>query len=336
MPGPAARRPPSPDFPPADQHRELPSWAALLVALALFLIWSNSFVAVSYLLGREGAAAQLDWLSLGVARFSIAGTACGLYCLVWRRAESLAVLRCYWGRLAVCGFLAVPVYNFGLYYGQQHGVTAPVASLTTTLVPLFVMGLSVAFLGERLSARQLVGFAVAATGMYLVATARTAALDLGYPLLLAITALAPLSWSLLTVISKPLTRSLSPVVWSYMSTAIGTLMVLPLLPGATWSKMRSLDRPGWVALLYLALPCVVLGFAVWTWLLRHLPASTLGFTVFLNPPLTTASKWLLALALPAVFTFTVLPREWLGGLVALAGMGIALSARRRLAGRGTD
>ena len=29
--------------------------------------------------------------------------------------------------------LAVPGYNLALYYGQQHGVPAPVASLTTAL-----------------------------------------------------------------------------------------------------------------------------------------------------------------------------------------------------------
>jgi O-acetylserine/cysteine efflux transporter len=302
---------------------------APLVALGLFLVWSNSFVAVSFLLGREGAPAQLDWLALAVARFVIAGSACALYCALWRRAESIAVLRGYWGRLAVCGFLAVPTYNFALFYAQQHGVTPPIASLTTTLVPLFVMALSVAFLGERLTRRRLVGFAVATIGMYVVATARRGGGGVGYPLLLAITALAPLSWSLLTVISKPVTARVSPVVWSYVSTAVGTLMVLPLLPGATWSQMTRLDAGGWAALLYLALPCVVLGFALWTWLLRHLPASTVGFTVFLNPPLTTLSKWLLALAAPAVFTFTVVAREWVGGLITLVGMGIAVSAGRQ-------
>ena len=70
---------------------------APLIALGLFLVWSNSFVAVSYLLGGEGAPAQLDWVSLAVSRFAIAGSACGLYCLIWRRQESLRVLRRYWG-----------------------------------------------------------------------------------------------------------------------------------------------------------------------------------------------------------------------------------------------
>ena len=233
-----------------------------MVTLGLFLVWSNSFVAVSYLLGREGVAAQLDWVTLSVSRFSISGVLCGVYCMIWRRRESLEMLRRSWGRLLVCGFFAVPVYNLGLYYGQQHGVTPPVASLTTTLVPLFVMILSVTFLGEALTVRRVVGFLVAAVGLYLVATARGGGLDLSYPWLLAITALGATELSIVTVISKPLTVLYSPIVWSYMATAVGSLMVLPFFPGETYRQLTRLDTTGWLALLYLAVPCVIGGFAV--------------------------------------------------------------------------
>ena len=41
--------------------------------------------------------------------------------------ESWAVLRGHFPRLLLCGFFAVPGYNLALYYGQQNGVSAPVA-----------------------------------------------------------------------------------------------------------------------------------------------------------------------------------------------------------------
>ena len=82
-------------------------------------------------------------------------------------------------------------------------------------------------------------------------------------------------------------------------------------------------------MLYLSVPCTVLGYALWTWLLRHLPASTVGFTVFLNPPLTSVSKLMLATLFPATFLFTILPQEWAGGALTLLGMGIAVYTRRR-------
>jgi drug/metabolite transporter (DMT)-like permease len=264
-------------------------------------------------------------VSLTVARFVTAALFCGAWCLIFRPRESATVLRRHWRRLLLCGFLAVPQYNFALYYAQQHGVEAPVASLTTALLPLFVMVLSVLFLGERFTARRLSGFAVAVAGMVLVSSARGEGLEVAYPALLALTAVAPVSWSIYTVVSKPLAAEVSPVVWSYLATTLGALMVVPLIPTYTWPHVVALDGPGWFALLYLALPCTVLGFALWTWLLRHLPATVVGFTVFLNPPLTTLSKAAFALLLPATFVFAVQPREWVGGAVVLLGMGIALT-----------
>ena len=76
------------------------------------------------------------------------------------------------------------------------------------------------------------------------------------------------------------------------------------------------------------MPCTVLGYALWTWLLRFLPASTVGFTVFLNPPLTTLSKLVMVTLWPATFLFTIQSQEWLGGAVTLVGMGIAVYVPR--------
>jgi drug/metabolite transporter (DMT)-like permease len=299
-------------------------WVLIASALLLFGFWSNSFIAISYLLGRDGAAARFDWVGLTVARFLTAGLLCAVYCFAFRRAESTAILRAEWPRLLVCGFFAVPGYNLALYYGQQHGVPAPIASLTTTLVPLFVMLLAAAFLGERLTSRRMTGFAVAAAGMVVISLANKGGVELDYPILIAITALAPLSWSIYSVVSKPMTGRVSPVVWTYLATILGAAMMIPLLPGSSWRQWSDLDTTGWTALLYLAIPCTVMGFAVWTWLLRHLPASTVGFTVFLNPPLTTTSKYILAALVPTTFAFTIVVQEWLGGALTLVGMGIAV------------
>jgi drug/metabolite transporter (DMT)-like permease len=304
-------------------------WVLAATTLALFLNWSNSFTAISYLLGTDGGTARLDWVSLTVARFGTAALPCAAYLIAFRRREALAVGRGHWRRLVACGLMAVPGYNLALYYGQGHGVAAPIASLTTTLLPLYVMLLAAAFLGERLSRRRVIGFGVSAAGMAVIGLAKRDGAHLGYPMLIAITALAPLSWSIYSVLSKPMAGRVEPVVWTYLATTAGTVMTLPLLPGAVWRQWSRLDVPGWCALLYLALPCTVLGFALWTWLLKHLPASTVGFTVFLNPPLTTASKFVLATFLPATFSFAILPREWIGGALTLTGLAIALYAPSR-------
>lgn len=300
-----------------------------LATLGLFLVWSNSFIAISFLLGGDRSAPRLDWVGLTVARFLPAALVCGIYCLGFHRTESLTIARRHWRRLLASAFMAVPGYNLALYYGQQHGVPAPIASLTTTLLPLMVMILAAAFLHEPLTRNRVLGFVVAGTGMGLVAMARRTEMGAAYPLTVAVTALAPLCWSTYTVLSKPLAHRVPPLLWTYLSVTLGGVLVLPLLPGSVWGQCRALDPAGWASVLYLTFPCTVLGFAVWTWLLRHLPASSVGFTVFLNPPLTTLSKLALAALAPAVFVFHVVPQELAGGVVALIGLLIAIGPRMR-------
>lgn len=306
-----------------------PAALHLLIAFALFLVWSNSFVAASYLLGGEGRAARFDWLGLSVARFLPVAPVCWIYCLFWRRRETLRIVRLHPVRIAVGGLLAVPGYNLALYYGQQHGVPPPVASLTTALLPLFVIILAALVLGEPLTRRRLLAFGVALSGLVVIALSKgrpDAVAD--YGLLLAVTALAPLSWSCFSILSKPVAGAASPLVWTYLTISVGSL---PLLAAAVWvggPEMLRLEADGWTALLYLSLLCTLLGYAVWTWLLRHLPASSVGFFVFLNPPLTTGSKLVLSLLLPALFVWRIEPLEWLGGGLALTGLALALWPRR--------
>lgn len=303
-------------------------WILVLAALGLFGVWSNSFIAIGYLLGNDAAVARFTWVGLSVARFIPAATVCGIYLIGFRRAEASRMLRAEWPRLLLCGALVVPGYNLALYYGQQHGVPAPIASLTTTLVPLFVMILAAVFLRERLTRRRIAGFALAALGMLVISLADDSGAG-RYVWLVVVTSFAPLCWSVFSVVSKPMAGKVSPIVWTYLATVLGGLLMLPLLPGASWRQLAALDGPGWAALLYLSIPCTVLGFAVWTWLLRHLPASTVGFTVFLNPPLTTTSKFLLATLAPATFFFTIRPQEWIGGLMTLSGLAVAVYRRRK-------
>lgn len=306
-----------------------PGWLIGLWAFVLFLVWSNSFVAIGFLLGGERVGARFDWLSLTVARHLSAAAVCAPLCLlVWRRT-ALRLARRHARRLVLCGLLAVPCYHLPLYYAQQHGIAPPIASLQTSLAPLFLALLAAAFLGERLTARKSVGFLVALAGLVLIATSKGEdSAGVAYPTLVAVTALAPLSWACYSALTKPVSRDVPPVLWAYLALVVGTLPLVALAPWHGGRDLLGLDLVGWGALLFLALLCTVFGNAAWTWLVKHMPAASVGFTIFLNPPLTTLSKVVLSAAFPAWFAFQVAGLEWLGGLVVLLGLAVALGGRR--------
>jgi drug/metabolite transporter (DMT)-like permease len=300
----------------------------------LFTVWSASFIAIETLLrGDNGSGGvRFDWLSLTTARFVPVAMVCGGYAFLFRRAESMEILRHHYRRLGLCGLLAVSGYNFALYAGQQREVAAPIASLLTALAPLFVMILSAVFLGERLTRRRLLGFLLALTGLVLVARSKEGS-GATYPLLIAMTAMAPLSWSIHSILTKKVMGRVSPLLWTYLAITVGTVPLLAVFPFFGLPELVLLDATGWWLLAFLTILSTILAFALWTWLLSHLPATTVGFTIFLNPPMTTGYKLLLATLLPATFAFSIVAGEILGGALMLAGVGVAVSTSRAARGR---
>lgn len=319
------------------------TWIYLVTAVVLFLIWSNSFIAASYLLGGERPAAQFTWDGLSAARFAPLAPLCLFYCFVFRRRQSIELLRRYPVRLPLAGLLAVPAYNLALYYGQQHGIPPPVAALTSALTPLFLLLFAAILLGERFTLRKGAAFFVALAGLFTIALSRGGFAGLPtFGLLLAITALAPLSWSIYTILGKAavgaslasrsrttdgieeVRENSSPLDWTYLTIGIGSLPLLAVLPWHGGREMLALAPGGWLALFHLTVLSALVGYAVWSWLLRHLPASTVAFFVFLNPPLTMFSKLALAAAFPQLFVFQWIPLELTGSALALSGLAIAI------------
>lgn len=303
--------------------------AVLVVAtLALFLVWSHTFLAFEVLLAPARGDAPLAWLDLVVARMVPVAVVCAAWCFGARRAASLAILRRHPVRLLVCGLMSVPLYNGVLYYGIGHHVSGPVASLLTTLSPLYLVVLGWAFLGERLTVRKGAGLALGLAGVVVIALAKTAGAPAS-PGAVALVAAAPLAWSVHTALTKQVAHEHAPVLWTYLVLVVGALPLLPLLPWHGAPALARLDAKGLLLLAYLVLFATVGGNAVWTWLLRHLPASTVGLTIFLNPPLTTAGKWVLSRVRPDAFTFAITPQEWVGGAISLVGVAVAVLRRPR-------
>ncbi len=291
--------------------------------LALFLVWSSTFLAFEVLLAPSAGPAPLGWAELLLARYVPAAALCGGWCLLFRRAESAAVVRRHGGRLLLAGLLCVPGYNGLLYHGMEGRVEGPIASVLTSLTPLYLAVLGAAFLGEAMTARKVAGLVLGFGGVAVLASAKEGA---GAPraVLVAEVALAPLCWSAYSALTRPVAREHPPVVWTFLVLAAGGLLSTPLLLVADAGRVAALDGTGLALVAGLVLLATVFGFAVWSWLLRHLPASTVGLTVFLNPPMTMASKTALAALFPASFAVSVSPREWAGGALALLGVAVAV------------
>ncbi|NRQ31431.1 EamA family transporter [Nonomuraea sp. NN258] len=174
----------------------------------------------------------------------------------------------------------IGVGQFGLLLvGMRAGMPAGLTSLVLQTQALFTVLFAVTLLRERLTARRVIGLAVAFCGLALVAFDVGASGPLGA---FALCVAAAAAWGLGNVVQR---RSAPPdalrfMVWVSALSAPPLLLLSFLLEGAP-----SLAAPaeGWWSLAYVAFVSTLGGFGVWGFLLRRYDASTVAPYTLLVP-----------------------------------------------------
>ena len=301
-------------------------FVAKMLLVLLFLIWSNSFTAIKHL--RE----IFEPMELALARFLPVSIFCLAYLLLSanRRRESVSILRSAWVKLVGLGLFGVVGYNYFLYVGQSE-IKPGAAALLTTLAPIFTLLLAIPLLKERVPIRRTLGILIAFAGLYIVIGWGRVGLghvtgisraDIRFAL---ITALAPLSWSIYTIIGKDLVKRYSAVTVTYLSLVIGTLPLLSVSGPHFVATLSSMGRTHWIALAYLALFCTIIGFWIWITGLKVLPATSVASFIYLNPPLAAFFGWIL-------FDEEITAMFLVGSAVVLAGLYLTQRPERERAG----
>ncbi len=297
-------------------------WIFALLILT-FLIWSNSFIAIKLLLARMSA---FDLLRL---RFIPVGVISAVLILLFFRGEARQILKSHPVRVALGGFLMVISYNLFLNSGMRY-VQPNAASLLIALNPLITLLLAVRFLGEPFTRRRLLGTLVTFAGLALVVLLGRVGADSGTWIALdkipyALEVLGgPVSWATATIIIKPALKDHSPLVFNFVSLAIGSLPLLLFIDRPFAGLVLSLPPLACGAAAFLSLACTIIAFSLWNFAVKHWHASNVSLFVYLNPPLTALFTWLF-------FGIGITLYFFVGGSVMLAGILIAtLPARNGL------
>jgi drug/metabolite transporter (DMT)-like permease len=185
--------------------------------------------------------------------------------------------------LGVIGFAGVQVLQ-ALGTSQTSGATATVLASTS---PLWIAVLAPLLLRERLRPSAVLGVALALAGVAAIASPSLgeAAILAGTPLGDVTVLLSSAAAALYTVLGKGLAQRYSPVLFCTVSCLGGTLASAPV----AWWELASSPHTasptplGWVLLLYLAILVTFVGFVIWFWGLRALPAAQAGALMFLQP-----------------------------------------------------
>lgn len=141
--------------------------------------------------------------------------------------------------------------------------------------------------------------------------------------------LAALCWAAYTLLSKRILVDGAPIAVTALSTALGTL---PILPFALWASGG--DVGGWHAsaigrlrgdvlvwLLYLVLLSTVLAFLLYLWALSRLSAGSATSFIYLMPAFGLVWGWW-------ILRETVTAAQLAGAAALLAGVALASGERR--------
>lgn len=277
------------------------------IAIAL-ITWSSAYAAIAY------ALASFTPGQVALARLAI-GSLCFVVLLWLRRAAWPR--RSDWLQLAVLGVFGLTVYHLCLNYAETR-IASGTAAILISLVPAVTAALSAFWIGERISARSMLGLGVALFGVVLVVL--TSGKEVRFQPMAALVLISVLASAVFFVGQKPLFARNDMVGVTTFGFLAGTLGALPFglglphaLAVAPWSHIA--------ALIWLGIAPTFVGYLAWNGALKRAPASQVTSFIYFSPPIAVLIGWVWLGEQPGWLTL-------LGGVITVGGVALANAKRR--------
>ncbi|QDV08123.1 putative DMT superfamily transporter inner membrane protein [Planctomycetes bacterium Poly30] len=200
------------------------------------------------------------------------------------------------GPLAGFAFLGI-VLNQGLFLVGLQKSTPMNAGLVICLIPVFAYSVAVLGRRETFHPRRALGVLVALGGAIPLFVARGGDLAPEHALGNLLMAANALCYAFYLVYSKPLLRRMPPLVlvaWVYVL----SLPWLPLFAAGQDLAPATASTAAWWSLAYVIVFPTILAYALNSYALARVEASTTAFFVFAQPVITALSAWIFLKEVP--------------------------------------
>jgi len=284
---------------------------ALLTPLAAFcvaLAWSGSWITGKLAVGSAPP------LEISTVRFVIAAMVLAAIAIATRTDLGRGNLR----PVLLAGVFGYFGYNALVFVGLTMAPASDGALIVPTLIPVLT-AVAASFVGERLTATKLAGFAVASVGAALVIAAGQTGDELSSHRLVGdvLMLLGAGCWAIYTVLGTIALRSRSPLAIVTIAAPVGAVLLFPLgFFEKGYSDVASWTTTVWLNVLYLALAGSVASFTVFYWVVRRVGAGVAAMTSYFVPVLTLVMAVVFLGDRPQAL-------QLVGGLVILGGVRIA-------------
>lgn len=286
-----------------------------LLLLLTVLFWSGNWV-----VGR-GLRGDVPPVALAFWRWTLA-FGCTLPFAWPHRHQIGTALRGHLGMLLLLSLLGISGYNTITYIGLQQ-TTATNGVLLNSFIPIVIIGLSWAFFGKRLSAREAFGALISLCGVTVIVAhgdlAKLAALSLNPGDLWIMVSV--FVWAGYTLLLQYRPAGLHPMAMLSILTALGVLMLAPLYGWElTQGRLIHASPAAFAGILYTGVFPAFLGYVFWNRAVAQVGGPVSGLFIHLMPVFTPLLSALFLGEAPHAYHFA--------GMALILG-GILLTTLRR-------
>lgn len=256
---------------------QLDARALLYVSIAM-LTWSSAYAAIAYGLGGftpgEVACARL-----------LLGSICFVVWMWIRRLPLPPAAE--WPRLLALGVIGLSVYHLCLNYAETR-IASGTAAIIIALAPATTAATSALWLRERLSARAIVGLAIALAGVMLVVL--TTGETVSFQPKAALVLVSVVATAIYFTLQKPFSARHGAEAVTTVTILGGALGTLPFAAGLPHALLVApLSRIA--ALLWLGLAPTFLGYLTWNMALHRASVSKVSSFIYFGTPIALLISW---------------------------------------------
>jgi drug/metabolite transporter (DMT)-like permease len=256
-----------------------PRWTryAAPLMIAMNIVWGASYIVADIGLRQMGPMNLAAW------RFLLASAL--LFPLMVFTRTPYRLERRDVPLVMAIGIFAVSANYVLTYLGIQYA-SATDPAVVRPLEPVVLAILAVIFLREKLTRVEWLGIVVACVGTYLLVARHVLAgagwdrvVLLGQSLIL----LGIVAEGMYSIIGKPLLRRYRPLALTSWAMAFGCICLFGLTAVFEGTPRPPASATAWGSVIFLAVPCTVIGYTLWYILLEHMKAGVLGAYIFIQP-----------------------------------------------------
>ena len=237
---------------------------------------------------REG----LTPIAVATFRFLIAGGFFLITILIEkkvRRHYKLLVEKKDFPMLLFLALTGVTFFFTAQYTGIQMAGASIAAILVCLLSPVLITLLSTIIFKEHLVKKQVFGIGIAALGTVIVVTGGTISFHGDREFLLGslILLFTPVLWATYTLVGKKIMDRYSPFLVVAYVNVLGGLCLIPFsLAENSFCQLFTMSLSGWLAILFLAVTCSLLGYYIWFYVMKQVGAAITSSFLFAEPLVT--------------------------------------------------